>query len=110
MDYNESSALIQLLAVPGIGPARVRSLVGHFVPPKPCYRRRRALCQVEGIERTLAENIHQADNLAFARQQLEVAERQGCRMLTFWDAEFPAMLKKFTIRRFALCQRRVSRA
>jgi DNA processing protein len=93
--YNELSALLQLLSVAGIGPARVRALVGHFrsaeavlAAPVP------ALCQVEGIERTLAENIRQADNAALAQQQLEAAARESGLVLTFWDAEFPALLKK----------------
>jgi DNA processing protein len=95
MSYNELSALLQLLSVAGIGPARVRALVGHFrsaqaVLAAPVH----ALCQVEGIERALAENIRQADNQAVAEKQLETADKQQCRMLSFWDAEFPAILKK----------------
>jgi DNA processing protein len=92
---NELSALLQLLSVAGIGPARVRALVGHFrsaeaVLAAPVH----ALCQVEGIERTLAENIHQADYTALAQQQLEAAAREQCRVLTFWDPEFPTLLKR----------------
>ncbi len=95
MNHNELSALLQLLSVTGIGPARVRALVGHFrsaeaVLAAPVH----ALCQVEGIERTLAENIHRADHAALAQQQLEAAARESCLVLTFWDAEFPALLKK----------------
>lgn len=95
MSYNELSALLQLLSVAGIGPARVRALVGHFrsaeaVLAAPIH----ALCQVEGIERTLAENIHQADYAALAQQQLEAASREQCLVLTFWDPEFPPLLKK----------------
>jgi DNA processing protein len=95
VNYNELSALLQLLSVAGIGPARVRALVGHFrsaeaVLAAPVH----ALCQVEGIERTLAENIHQADYSALAQQQLEAAAREQCLVLKFWDPEFPALLKK----------------
>jgi DNA processing protein len=95
VNHNELSALLQLLSVPGIGPTRVRALVGHFrstaaILSAPVH----ALCQVEGIERTLAENIHQANNAALAQQQIELTERHSCRIVTFWDAEFPAILKK----------------
>jgi len=95
MNRKELSALLQLLTVPGIGPVRVRALVGHFrsveaVLSAPIH----SLCQVEGIERTLAENIHQAKNAAIAQRQMELAEKYGCRMVTFWDAEFPEILKK----------------
>jgi DNA processing protein len=95
VNHNELSALLQLLVVPGIGPARVRALVGHLrsteaVLSAPVH----TLCQVEGIERTLAENIRHATNAAIAQQQIELAERHGCRLLTFWDADFPTILKK----------------
>lgn len=95
MNHKELSALLQLLAVSRIGPARVRALVGHFhsttaVLAAPVS----ALCQVEGIERTLAENIHQANNIGVAEQQIALATKHECRLLTFWDAEFPNILKK----------------
>ena len=95
MNHKELSALLQLLSVPGIGPVRVRALVGHFrstaaVLAAPIH----ALCQVEGIERTLAENIRQSGHAAPAQQQIELAIRHQCRLLTFWDEEFPDILKK----------------
>jgi DNA processing protein len=95
VNYNELSALLQLLSVAGIGPARVRALVGHFrsaeaVLSAPVH----VLCQVDGIERTLAENIRQANHAALAQQQLEAAAREPCLVHTFWDPEFPALLKK----------------
>lgn len=95
MNHNELSALLQLLSVPGIGPVRVRALIGHFrsaaaVLSAPIQ----ALCHVEGIERTLAENIHRANNKTIAQQQIELAERHKCLLLTFWDDAFPDILKK----------------
>jgi len=87
--------LLQLLAVPGIGPVRVRALVGHFRSTETALSAPvHALSQVEGIERTLAENIRQANNAAIAQQQIGLAERHACHLLTFWDAEFPTILKK----------------
>ena len=95
MNHKELSALLQLLAVPRIGPVRVRALVGHFRSTTAVLTASiHTLCQVEGIERTLAENIHQADNAGVAQQQIELAAKHECRLLTFWDADFPAILKK----------------
>jgi DNA processing protein len=95
VNHNELSALLQLLSVPGIGPVRVRALVGHFRSTEAVLSASvQALCQVEGIERTLAENIHRANNKTIAQQQLESAERHECFLLTFWDDGFPAILKK----------------
>lgn len=95
VNHDELAALLQLLSVPGIGPARVRALIGHFrstaaVLAAPVH----ALCRVEGIEQTLAENIHQANNAALAQKQLELAEKHGCHLSTFWDDDFPAILRK----------------
>lgn len=95
MNPNELSALLQLLSVPGIGPARVRALVGHFRSPEAVLAATiPALCRVEGIERTLAENIRRANHTATAQQQLELAAKHSCRLVSFWDAEFPTLLKK----------------
>ena len=95
MNHNELSALLQLLSVSGIGPARVRALVGHFRSAAAARAASvPALCQVEGIEKTLAENIRHADNVAWAQQQIELSERHQCHLVTFWDSEFPTLLKK----------------
>jgi len=95
VNHKELIALLRLLVVPGIGPVRVRALVGHFRSTEAALSAPvHALSQVAGIERTLAENIRQADNPALAQQQIDLAERHGCRLLTFWDAEFPTILKK----------------
>jgi len=95
VNHKDLSALLQLLAVPRIGPARLRALVGHFRSPAAVLAAPvPALCRVEGIERTLAENIHQADNAGVAQQQIELAAKHGCRLVSFWEAEFPDILKK----------------
>ncbi|MDZ7343865.1 MAG: DNA-processing protein DprA [candidate division KSB1 bacterium] len=96
MNQRELSCLFQLLSVPGIGPTRVRALIGHFqlaeaalAAPVP------RLCQVEGIDQTLAENIQQAKvGERLAQQQLAWAQRYHTRVVTFWDEDFPASLKK----------------
>jgi DNA processing protein len=95
VNQRELFAILQLLSVPGIGPARVRALIGHFRSAEAVFSSPlHALCQVEGIERTLAENILQANDEALAQRQLESADRHQAGILTFWDREFPALLKK----------------
>jgi DNA processing protein len=95
VNQHELSALLQLLSVPGIGPSRVRALVSYFRSVETALSAPvHALCQVDGIDRTLAENIVQAQNNAVAQHQLESADRHQVRILTFWDREYPAALKK----------------
>lgn len=95
MERNELEALIALLQVPGIGSARVRALVSHFKSvhavveaPLP------ALCEVPGIDRTLASAIKESEAREFALRQIDRAQHRDCTLLTFWDDGYPALLKK----------------
>ncbi|MDZ7266954.1 MAG: DNA-processing protein DprA [candidate division KSB1 bacterium] len=97
METKELEALIQLLAVPGIGPARVRALMGHFRSGTAVLQATsQELCQVPGIDQTLAENLLAARNPVFAQQQLAIMQRRHCRIVTFWDDEYPGRLKNIS--------------
>ncbi len=95
MEKKELEALVALLQVPGIGSARVRALVSRFksvhavtAAPLP------ALCEVPGIDQTLAQALKTCEAHEFARRQLELAQQRGCALITFWDDAYPALLKK----------------
>lgn len=97
LQREELEALVALLQVPGIGSARVRALVSHFksvhaVAAAPLA----ALCDVPGIDRTLAHAIKACEAHEFARRQLDLAQQRGCALITFWDDEYPALLKKIS--------------
>ena len=97
MDSIEILSLIELMNVPGIGPARVRALVSHFRSVEAVLSATvTALCQAPGIERTLAENIHHREAGDFARRQMEILERQSASVMTFWDADYPSLLKRIS--------------
>lgn len=94
VETQELEALIQLLAVPGIGPARVRALVGHFRSGAAVLQAtQRELCQVSGIDQTLAQSLLASRNPEFARQQLALMQRRQYTIVTFWDEAYPARLK-----------------
>jgi DNA processing protein len=93
--------LLAFSAIPGIGPARLRSLVEHFGGTTGILTARgKELVSVEGIERKTASSV-----LAFLRDprfalaqrnaasQLARLSRMGARMLTCWDPDYPATLK-----------------
>jgi len=87
--------LLQLTTVPGIGPTRIRALVAHFQSAHAVLSASLAeLCQVSGIDRTLAENILHNRDTAFAEGQLETVARRNERMVTYWDGDYPTLLKK----------------
>lgn len=95
MEKKELEALVALLQAPGIGSARVRALVSHFksvhaVAAAPLA----ALCEVPGIDRTLAQALKACEAHEFARRQLELAQQRGCALITFWDDDYPELLKK----------------
>lgn len=92
---DEQEALLRLIQVDGVGSSRIRSLVGRFRTPGAVLdASEAALASVDGIDRTTATKIKRAGGEDFARQQLQRMRRLGVRLITFWDAEYPALLKQ----------------
>lgn len=94
MEKSDHLALLRLLMVPGIGPARVRSLIGHFRSANAVlHAPTSALCRVDGIDQILAEAIHQAPREEMAARQLALTDSSSSTFSTYWDGDFPASLK-----------------
>ncbi|MGH7493063.1 MAG: DNA-processing protein DprA [bacterium] len=95
MQIEEISALLRLQQAPGIGSARMRALVSHFRTAQGVVSASLAeLCQVSGIDRALAENILRDDSADFVHSQIETLARERAHTLTFWDRDYPTLLKK----------------
>jgi DNA processing protein len=88
--------LLCLASVPRIGPLKLRSLVAHFGTPSDVLKATaRELLDVPGIDKKLAANIvHHTDGARFADEQLKRLNKIGGRIVTVWDKEYPALLKK----------------
>jgi len=87
--------LLGLYSIPGIGPTRMRKLIAAFQTPRAVLEAdARKLIQVEGIDRTIAGHIKKGADAAFVERQLELLEKQHANILTYWDAAYPARLKK----------------
>lgn len=94
--------ILVLSRIPGVGPARLRSLISHFDGTTPVLQASPGeLLKAEGVDRRTALSIvsslrHGIPPAAtqFANDQLRRMERAGGRMLTFWDAEYPDHLKR----------------
>ncbi len=94
MEQNDLLTLLRLLMVPGIGPTRVRNLIGHFRRSSAVLQATTAaLCRVNGIDHILAEAIRQAPSDEIAAQQISMLAAHHARIITFWDDDFPAALK-----------------
>ena len=88
-------ALLHLIEVPGLGPARIRFLVRAFGNPADVFEASlRDLCRVDGIDLKVARNIARYESTSFAENQLAKAGKFGVRIISLWDAEYPVLLKK----------------
>ena len=88
--------LLSLSAVPGVGSNRLRTLVSHFKDPAAALNASpRELTRVNGIDKKTALNIARfRDGKRFADEQLSRLNKVGGRIITFWDSEYPDLLKK----------------
>jgi len=87
--------LLVLLSVPKIGSARIRQLVAHFGSPEDALSaKRKALSAVRGLDDKILEDILRNRDEKFAEQQLRRCEQYDVKILSFWDKEYPDLLKK----------------
>ena len=92
---NDLFELLCLLSVPGVGPYRIRNLVSHFGSAKAALEgSARDLCIVDGIDEYIAENIKKKLNKSFADKQISHSQKSGVQIITFWDPEYPDLLRK----------------
>jgi len=88
-------SLLTLFSVPGVGPNRFRALIGRFGSPEEVLRAPMSqLMSVEGIDRKIAENIKLKRDNKFVENQLALLSKTRTRVITFWDEEYPANLRK----------------
>lgn len=94
--------ILTLSTIPGIGPARLRSLVNHFKDSSAVARATaRDLVAVEGVEKKTAlaiVNFFRNSGAAAARKfvldQLSRLNKTDGRVITLWDKEYPSLLKR----------------
>ena len=94
--------ILTLSTIPGIGPNRLRALVTHFEDPAAVAKASaKQLAAVDGIEKKLAlaivsffRNSGPAKARRFVDGQLSRLNKVDGRLLTYWEKEYPAYLKK----------------
>jgi len=93
--YIDTEQLINLSAIPGVGPTRIRALVAHFRSTEDIFRASiRELSSIDGIEHITAKNIKDYSDFKFGEQQLSRAKQNGVEIIDFWDEHYPENLKK----------------
>jgi len=92
---NDLYSILLLTSIPGLGPHRIRSLVGHFGSSQAVLNAGiNELSQVENIDDRITHNIKNKADRAFADNQLSLIEKHKIKVITYWDKEYPAILKK----------------
>jgi DNA processing protein len=94
--------LLMLAKIPGIGVIRLKSLVNHFEDPARVFEATpRELAAVEGIEEKTALVIARfsrgsgmVEVRQYADDQIRRLQKIGGRLVSLWDKEYPANLKK----------------
>jgi DNA processing protein len=88
-------SLLCLIAVPGVGPHRIRNLIGQFRDVAHVLNANISeLCQVDGVDEKTAKLIKNQQNQKFAEEQINLAEKEHIQIVTFWDTIYPEILKK----------------
>jgi DNA processing protein len=92
---NSLEASIALNMIPQMGPVRLRRLLDAFGSPETILlARTEQLAAVEGIPRTLAENVSRWEEFADPAGELKKASELGARVITVQDAEYPSALRE----------------
>ncbi len=91
----DPAVLLRLCTVPKIGSQRIRKLVAHFKTPENVLSASlRQLVRVDGIDHTLAVNINKGGDADFAQIQIRLMQKAHTKLISYWDAEYPTLLKK----------------
>lgn len=79
-----------LTSVKGVGPVTQRKLVRALGTPQAVYEaKQKDLETVQGLRKTIINNILQSRSLEDVKRVLEKMQRHGIQLLTFTDPDFP---------------------
>ena len=95
MENSDIDSLIYLLYIQRVGPQKVRRLVSAYRKLSEIFSlSTREICSVEGVDLKTAQAIRKAPHFDFGPAEVEKAEKLGVELVTFWDDEFPFLLRK----------------
>jgi len=93
--YVDLEHLINLSAIPGLGPVRIRALVAHFRSTERIFRASlKELTSVDSVDYKTARNIVNYSDFKFGKNQLKKAGLLGIKVISFWDNAYPENLKR----------------
>lgn len=87
--------LIRLYIGPGVGSHRFRVLIGAFGSPEAVLNAPvQHLMRIHGIDRSTAAKIKRGISPAIFEQQMRLLKEHGVHVISYWDEQYPALLKK----------------
>ena len=87
--------LINLLNVPKIGQQRIRLLISQLGSKvNPFNLSIQELCKVKGIDKRSATEIKSYSNFEYGIREFDAALEKGIKIISFWDENYPMLLKK----------------
>jgi len=95
MQHNTLIQILNLLNVKGLGPQRVRSIISHFGREGDIFSlSSEELCRTPGVDLKTARGIHRYTDEDYGEKELDRSQKVGATIVSFWDKDFPKLLKK----------------
>jgi len=85
--------ILALSKVPGVGPVVAKKLIAYCGGPEEVFRKGPAFFErIPGIGKVIAKAVAASHPLEEAQREMEQCQRQGIRIVTFLDKDFPQKL------------------
>lgn len=95
MENEQLIDIINLLNVPKIGPQKVLALFSKIQTEDNIFSlSEREICSVEGIDQKSVKAILRYNDFDFGKRLIENTIKSKINILTFWDKDYPQLLKK----------------
>ena len=91
---NDREALVLLNSVEGLGPVRIKTLLARFQSPESLFGKNASDLVSLGFTEPVARSIVEAPEKNDFKKEFEIAEKEGVKVLTFLDEEYPKSLKE----------------
>ncbi|RMG67567.1 MAG: DNA-protecting protein DprA [Calditrichaeota bacterium] len=87
--------ILRLMAVPNIGPGRIRRLLSAFGSVEAILKAPyQKLVQIDGIDRKLAAQLKQPVDESLIERQWHQIQRADLSLVSIWDSTYPALLRR----------------
>lgn len=95
MEIKRVENIVNLLNVPKIGPQKVLAIIAKFNNTADIFNlSEKELCSVDGVDQKSAKAIRSYNDFDYAKRIVEITLSSKIKILSFWDKEYPQLLKK----------------